>query len=84
MKINVRPQNLWLNNGTAVIIGGLDNAPEFNGLRGLIGSFNEEKARYNVFTVGRLKPLGLRSECCQVEGTCNAAQHREPEVEPSS
>ena len=68
--IKVKPQNVWLNNGTAVLVEGLDNVPELNGRRGLIKDFDEDKGRYKVVVKDRKKPVGLRQHCCRVESTC--------------
>jgi hypothetical protein len=75
--INVKPQNLLLNLGTAVLVEGLGSAPELNGLRGLIKDFDEDKGRYAVVLQERKKPVGLRQQCCRLESTCE----REPQPE---
>ena len=63
----VRPEDMRLREGTAVVIEGLVHAPEWNGKRGLLLSFDAEKGRYQVAVKGRKKALGLRPGCCVLE-----------------
>ena len=53
--------------GTAVVVEGLRAQPEWNGKRGLVQSFDEEKGRYRLLVRGRAGPLGVRLECCRLE-----------------
>ena len=53
--------------GTAVIVEGLRSQPEWNGKRGLVQSFDEEKGRYRLLVKGRVGPLGVRLACCRLE-----------------
>lgn len=64
----IKPSDLILNDGTAVIIQGLQaaSAHDLNGRRGLVQGYDEEKGRYTVAVAGRKKPLGLRPECCRL------------------
>ena len=61
-------RELILSPGTAVVVEGLLQAPEYNGRRGIIQSFDESKGRYQVAYIdGRKKPLGVRSGCVRLE-----------------
>eukprot|EP01046_Picozoa_sp_COSAG06_P022670 COSAG06_NODE_1767_length_8434_cov_3.008158_7_plen_143_part_00 len=64
--IGVESANLVFNPGSAVIIEGLDAAPEWNGTRGLVESFDETKG-YFVLIKGRTKPLRVKVACCKLE-----------------
>ena len=63
----IKPNNLQLMHGTAVIVDGLQAAPELNGQRGLVGSFDSDKGRYHLLFKGRAKMLGVRVERCKLE-----------------
>ena len=65
--VKVPLENCVLYSGTAVIVEGLIAAPEWNGTRGLIEKFDDQKGRYLVVVPGRKKPLGLKPSCCQLE-----------------
>ena len=53
--------------GTAVVVEGLLSQPEWNGKRGLVLSFDEERGRYRLLVKGRAALLGVRLECCRLE-----------------
>ena len=59
--------NPRLDPGTAVVVQGLRGQPEWNGRRGLVQSFDEEKGRYGLLVKARARPLGVRLECCRLE-----------------
>ena len=46
---------------------GLETAPEFNGKRGLVYSFDLAKGRYQLLMEKREKPLGVRAARCKLE-----------------
>ena len=46
--LGIRQANVILHSGTAVVVDGLTSAPEWNGTRGLIRSFDADKGRYEV------------------------------------
>ena len=56
-----------LGTGTAVIVEGLCGQPEWNGKRGLVHSFDEEKGRYRLLVKGRAGFLDVRLACCRLE-----------------
>ena len=64
--IGIKPDNLILSQGSAVIVEGLDAAPEWNGKRGLVESYDAAKGRYRLL-VKRTKPLGVKVRCCKLE-----------------
>ena len=53
-----------------MIVEGLQTAPEWNGKRGLVESFNEQSGRYTLRVEGR-KPQGLNVKLgrCRLEST---------------
>jgi hypothetical protein len=65
--IGIKPENLILDQGSAVIVEGLDAAPEWNGKRGLVESYDAAKGRYRLLMKGRTKPLGVKVRCCKLE-----------------
>eukprot|EP01046_Picozoa_sp_COSAG06_P007951 COSAG06_NODE_397_length_16244_cov_230.792320_11_plen_470_part_00 len=65
--IGIKPENLTFNQGSAVIVEGLDAAPEWNGKRGLVESYDAAKGRYRLLVKGRTKPLGVKVACCKLE-----------------
>jgi tetratricopeptide (TPR) repeat protein len=65
--IGIKPASLIFNQGLAVIVEGLDAAPEWNGKRGLVESYDAAKGRYRLLVKGRTKPLGVRVACCKLE-----------------
>ena len=74
-RINIKLANLILNPGTAVIIEGLEAAPQWNGKRGLIESFDRQAGRYSVILKGREKALRLKPERCRLEVVGNPGLH---------
>lgn len=79
--IALKPPNLFLNTGTAVIIHGLQQAPEYNGRRGLL--FADPKSSVKADTAvdrhtcrieGRDKDMRLRPDCFRVEGVSTLAR----------
>ena len=56
-----------LRQGSAVIVEGLDVAPEWNGKRGLVESYDAAKGRYRLLVKGRTKALGVKVACCKLE-----------------
>ena len=67
LELDIKPENLLLRNGTAVIIQGLEKTPQWNGQRGLIQDFDTEKRRYAVKIEGRDRTLALNMGCCMPE-----------------
>jgi hypothetical protein len=65
--IGIKPENLILSQGSAVIVEGLDAAPEWNGKRGLVESHDAAKGRYQLLVKGRTKALGVKVACCKLE-----------------
>jgi tetratricopeptide (TPR) repeat protein len=65
--IGIKPENLIFKQGSAVIVEGLDGAPEWNGKRGLVESYDAEKGRYRLLVKGRNKTLGVKVPCCKLE-----------------
>ena len=65
--IGIKPENLILDQGSAVIVEGLDAAPEWNGKRGLVESYDAAKGRYRLLVKGRTKTLGVKVGCCKPE-----------------
>ena len=67
--INLKPANLVLAEGSAVVATGLKGAPELNGQRGEVEGWVEEKGRYAVRLQGgaRKKPANLRPDNCRAD-----------------
>ena len=72
--MGIKPANLMLATGLAVIIEGLEAAPEWNGKRGLLHTNDPTNPlkvnvhdRYQAKIKGRDKPLGLKRERCRLE-----------------
>ena len=67
--INLKPANLVLAEGSAVIATGLTGAPELNGQRGEVEGWVEEKGRYAVRLQGgaRKKVANLRPDNCRAD-----------------
>ena len=65
-KINLKPANLVLAEGSAVVATGLTGAPELNGQRGIVEGWLEEKGRYAVRLEdkARKKLANLKAENC--------------------
>jgi hypothetical protein len=65
--IGIKPENLIFDQASAVIVEGLDAAPEWNGKRGLVESYDAEKGRYRLLVKGRTKTLGVKVARCKLE-----------------
>ena len=67
--INLKPANLVLAEGSAVVATGLTGAPELNGQRGVVEGWLEEKGRYAVRLEDkrRKKAANLRPENCRAD-----------------
>ena len=65
--LGIKPANLALTPGTAVIVEGLISQPEWNGTRLLVKSIDAEQGRYRLLVKGRARPLGVKLECCRLE-----------------
>jgi len=65
--IGIKPENLIFNQASAIIVEGLDAAPEWNGKRGLVESYDAAKGRYSLLVKGRTKALSVRAACCRLE-----------------
>ena len=65
--INLKPANLVLAEGSAVVATGLTGAPELNGQWGIVEGWLEEKGRYAVRLEdkARKRPANLRPENCR-------------------
>ena len=50
-----------------MIVEGLDVAPEWNGKRGLVESYDAAKGRYRLLVKVRTKALGVKVACCKLE-----------------
>ena len=66
---NLKPTNLVLADGSAVVAAGLTGAPELNGQRGTVEGWLEEKGRYAVRLEDkrRKKVANLRPENCRAD-----------------
>ena len=65
--IRIKPENFIIRQGSAVIVEGLDAAPEWNGKRGLVESYDAAKGRYQLLVKGRTKTLGVKLARCKLE-----------------
>eukprot|EP01044_Picomonas_judraskeda_P003261 COSAG03_NODE_265_length_9695_cov_39.119529_3_plen_584_part_00 len=67
--INLKPANLVLAEGSAVVATGLEGAPELNGQRGEVEGWVEEKGRYVVRLQGgaRKDVANLRPDNCRAD-----------------
>lgn len=65
--LGIKPINLVLHSGTAVIVEGLVSAPEWNGKRGIVQSCDEEHLRYKIVLKDHARPLGVKFTCCRLE-----------------
>ena len=73
--IGIKPENLILYQGSAEIVEGLDAAPEWNGKRGLVESYDAAKGRYRLLIRGRTKALGVKVLCCKLEFAAEQQEH---------
>jgi hypothetical protein len=71
--IGIKPTNLILKNGSAVIVEGNNAAPEWNGKRGLVESC--DKGRYRLLFQGRKKALVVKTAYCKLEFAVEAERH---------
>eukprot|EP01046_Picozoa_sp_COSAG06_P002535 COSAG06_NODE_90_length_24779_cov_33.515843_23_plen_438_part_00 len=79
--IGIKPENLIFKQASAVIVEGLDAAPEWNGKRGLVESYDAAKGRYQLLVQGRTKPLGVKVACCKLQfAVAQEQQEQEQEV----
>ena len=69
---SIEPAGLTFSDGTAMVIQGLQSAPQWNGRRGIVQEFDAEKGRYILNIKGRAKPLGLKPNCCRLAATVDA------------
>jgi hypothetical protein len=76
----IKPANLILNQGTAVIVGGLEAAPEWNGERGLVERYDKVAGRYQLLMKGREKALGVKAERCTLDFSEGGDEKRESEA----
>ena len=65
--MGIKPANLIFRQGSAVTVEGLEAAPEWNGKRGLVESYDATKGRYQLMLKGRAKTLGVKVACCKLE-----------------
>jgi hypothetical protein len=65
--IGIKSASLIFKQGSAVIVEGLDAAPEWNGKRGLVESYDAAKGRYRLLVKGRKNTLGVKVACCKLE-----------------
>ena len=65
----IKPANLVLAEGSAVVATGLTGAPELNGQRGVVEGWLEEKGRYAVRLEDkrRTKAANLKPENCRAD-----------------
>jgi hypothetical protein len=77
--IGIKLANLVFKQGSGVIMEGLDAAPEWNGKRGLVESYDTAKGRYQLLVTGRTTALGVRAACCKLEFAAEQ-EHWEHEV----
>ena len=68
-QVNLKPANLVLAEGSAVVATGLTGAPELNGQRGIVEGWLEEKGRYAVRLEdkARKKAANLKPENCRAD-----------------
>lgn len=79
--LGIKPANIILDPGTAVVVEGLSGSPEWNGKLGVIKDFDEEKRRYQLQMEGRTKPLGVRAERCKLEFAVEEKHTRERDAQ---
>jgi hypothetical protein len=73
----VKPENLTFTQGSAVIVEGLDTAPEWNGKRALVESYDAAKGRYWLLIKGRTKTLSVKAACCKLEFAAEQEQREQ-------
>jgi hypothetical protein len=74
--IGIKPENLIFRAGSAVIVEGLTVAPEWNGKRGLVKSYDAQ-GRYRLLVKGRTKALGVKVACCKLEFVAEQEQREQ-------
>ena len=72
--LGIKPANLALEPGTAVIVEGLRSQPEWNGKRGLVQSVDAEQGRYALLVKGRARPLGVKLDSCRLQSLVKQAR----------
>jgi hypothetical protein len=75
--IGIKPENLLFRQGAAVIVDGLDAAPEWNGKRGLVESYDAAKGRYQLLIKGRTKTLSVKVACWKLEFAAEQEQREQ-------
>jgi hypothetical protein len=75
--IGIKPENLIFKQGVAVIVEGLDAAPEWNGKRGLVESYDAAKGRYQLLVKRRANTLGVKVLCCKLEFAAEQEQREQ-------
>jgi hypothetical protein len=75
--MGIKPENLIFKHTSAVIVEGLDGAPEWNGKRALVESHDAVKGRYQLLVQGRTKPLGVKAACCKLEFAAEQEQREQ-------
>jgi hypothetical protein len=75
--IGIKPENLLFRQGAAVIVDGLDAAPEWNGKRGLVESYDAAKGRYRLLVKGRTKTLGVKVAYWKLEFAAEQEQREQ-------
>ena len=73
--LGIKPANLALRDGTAVIVEGVISQPAWNGRRGLVQSFDAARGRYALLVQERARPLGVKLECCRLESLAERERH---------
>ena len=63
--LGIKPTNLALAPGTAMIVEGLISQPEWNGKRLLV--VDADQGRYRLLVKGRARLLGVKLDCCRLE-----------------
>ena len=79
--IGIKPENLLFGQASAVIVEGLDAAPEWNSKRGLVESYDIANGRYRLLMKGRTKPLGVKAACCKLEFAAGQEQQEHEQRE---
>jgi tetratricopeptide (TPR) repeat protein len=66
-KIHLKPANLVLAAGSAVVATGLVGAPELNGRKGRVMSWDVEAGRYAIRLDGESRPKRLKPDSCRAD-----------------
>eukprot|EP01047_Picozoa_sp_COSAG01_P019630 COSAG01_NODE_1096_length_11713_cov_213.007060_12_plen_82_part_00 len=80
----MKPDNLIFRSGTAVIMQGLERAPELNGQRGIVQSFDGERRRYKLSVKdhvsangrGSVRLLSVKLGSCKPESMVQLEEKR--------